>query len=88
MFKLYDAQKLLNDIKLIAKSIHIARDENNQTNRIYACGLTEDLLNRLYNDINEMTEGCIQAKEYDGSSNLIEEDKWYLSNLIQAHSVQ
>lgn len=70
MFKRYYTQKLLNDIKLIAKSIHIARDENNQINRVYACGLTEDLLNRLYNDINEMTEGFIEPKEYDGSKKL------------------
>ena len=70
MFKTYDAQKLLNDIKLIAKSVHIARDENNQINRVYACGLTEDLLNRLYNDINEMTEGTIQPIEYDGSGHI------------------
>jgi len=70
MFKPYDAQKLLNDIKLIAKSVHIARDENNQINRVYACGLTEDLLNRLYNDINEMTEGSIQPTEYDGSGHI------------------
>lgn len=70
MFKRYDSQKLLNDIKLIAKSVHIAKDENNPNNRVYACGLIEDLLNRLYNDINEMTEGFIEPNEYDGSKKL------------------
>ena len=50
----YDAEKLLDDIKLIAKSLKIIRDENNPENRKFACGLTEDLLNRLYNDLEEM----------------------------------
>jgi len=70
MFKIYQKQKLLNDIKLIAKSVRIARDENNQNNRVYACGLIEDLLNRLYNDIEEITEGFTQPNEYDGSRKL------------------
>lgn len=70
MLNTYDASKLLNDIKLIAKSVKIARDENNPENRVYACGLIEDLLNRLYNDIKEMTENNINNEEYDGSGNL------------------
>jgi hypothetical protein len=70
MFNKYEQQKLFNDIKLIAKAIHIARDENNSVNRTYACGLVEDLLNNLYNNINEMTEGNILPVEYDGSKKL------------------
>lgn len=50
----YDYEKLLDDIKLISKSIHIVRDENNPVNRNYACGLVEDLVTRLYRDIKEM----------------------------------
>lgn len=73
MFKIYQKQKLLNDIKLIAKSVHIARDENNQNNRVYACGLIEDLLNRLYADIEEITEGFVEPKEYDGSGKIQKE---------------
>ena len=73
MFKIYQKQKLLNDIKLIAKSVHIARDENNQNNRVYACGLIEDLLNRLYCDIEEITEGFVEPKEYDGSGKIQKE---------------
>ena len=42
---------ILDDLKLICKSIKIIRDENNPENRKYACGLTEDLVNRLYRDI-------------------------------------
>ena len=73
MLNIYDSTKLLNDIKLIAKSVKIARDENNQDNRRYACGLIEDLLNRLYNDILEMTKNNKDRnKEYDGSGNLKE----------------
>ncbi len=46
-----DFNYLLDDLKLICKSIKIIRDENNPDNRKYACGLTEDLVNRLYRDI-------------------------------------
>lgn len=74
MLNKYDSTKLLNDIKLIAKSVKIARDENNQDNRKYACGLIEDLLNRLYNDLKEMTEGNQTSIEYDGSGNLKEKE--------------
>jgi len=52
----YDFEKLLDDIKLISKSIKIIRDENNPDNRNYACGLANDLISRLYKDIKEMTD--------------------------------
>ena len=70
MLTKYDSSKLLDDIKLISKAVKIARDENNQDNRKYACGLIEDLLNRLYSDIVEMTKKVIKTSEYDGSGNL------------------
>ena len=73
MFKSYDSQKLADDIKIIAKAIHIARDENNPDNKNYAVGLVENLLNRLANDISEMTEGFVQPTEYNGTVNLTEE---------------
>ena len=70
MLTKYDSTKLLDDIKLISKAVKIARDENNQDNRKYACGLIEDLLNRLYNDIVEMTKKINKTSDYDGSTNL------------------
>jgi len=75
MLNRYDSTKVLDDIKLIAKAVKIAREENNPQNRVYACGLIEDLLNRLYNDILEMTENNINKQEYDGSGNLKENEK-------------
>lgn len=72
MFKQYDAQKILNTIKLISKAVRIARDENNTENRKFACSLVEDLLNVLYREIDEITEGAVLPKEYNGSSNLSE----------------
>jgi hypothetical protein len=70
MISSYDRGKLLDDIKIIAKAVKIAREENNPDNRKYACGLVENLLNRLYNDITEMTKGDNQTEEYDGSSQI------------------
>jgi len=52
----YDFEKLLDDIKLISKSIKIIADENNPDNRRYACGLAEDLVSRMYRDIKEMSD--------------------------------
>jgi len=72
MFKKYDATKLLDDIKIISKIVKISRDENNPENRNFDCSVVEDLLNRLYNDINEMTKGYVEPEEYDGSNNLEE----------------
>lgn len=46
---------LLDDIKLISKSIQIVKEENNPENRKYACSLTEDLVNRLYTDILQLS---------------------------------
>ena len=50
----YDFEKLLDDIKLISKSVKIVTEENNPENRRYACSLVEDLVSRLYRDLKEM----------------------------------
>lgn len=50
-------EKLLDDIKLISKAVKIVRDENNPENRKYACGLVEDLVNRLYDDMQDLRNG-------------------------------
>ena len=69
-FKKYDSTKLLDDIKIISKSVRIVKEENNPDNRKYACGVVEDLLNRLWNDISEMTEGFVQPDQYDGTGHV------------------
>lgn len=50
----YDYEKLLDDIKLISRSVSIILNENNPDNRKRAGILTEDLITRLYRDIKEM----------------------------------
>jgi len=50
----YDYEKLIDNLKLITKSIKIIRDENNPENRRFACGLTEDLVDHLFRDIKEI----------------------------------
>jgi len=60
----YDYQKLLDNLKLISKSIKIIRDENNPDNRKFACGLTEDLVDHLYRDIREIAG--VEQNDHDG----------------------
>lgn len=74
MFKKYDSQKILDDLKIIGKAITIARRENNPENKDYAFGLVENLLHRLGNDIMEMTEGFNQPNTYDGTGELKNEN--------------
>ena len=62
--KKYDYQKLVDNLKLISKSIKIIRDENNPDNRRFACGLTEDLVDHLFRDIKEIAE--IKQENHDG----------------------
>lgn len=62
MLNKFQYEKILDDLKLITKSVKIIREENNPDNRKYACGLTEDLINRLYRDITEMKD----KKEING----------------------
>lgn len=64
-----DYEKVLDDLKLVSKSIKIVRDENNPDNRRFACGLTEDLVNRIYRDITEMYDvgvGKTPSQSFDG----------------------
>lgn len=49
--KQLEFEKLLDDIKLIAKASKVVCDENDQIKRQYAFGLVSDLVDRLYNDI-------------------------------------
>jgi hypothetical protein len=51
-----DYERLLFDIDIIKDGVQIMRDENNINNRNFACSLIEKLVNKLYNDIQEMTE--------------------------------
>lgn len=52
----YDFEKLLDDIKLISRSVGIILNENDPENRKRAGLLTEDLVSRLYRDLKEMTK--------------------------------
>lgn len=70
MLNLYDATKLKNDLKLMIRANKVVAEENNDSKRLFAMQLVEDIGNRIMNDIDEMTEGFIQSQEYDGSSKL------------------
>jgi len=48
-----EIENLLDDIKLIAKAVKVMSQENDQLKRQFVLGLVEDLVNRLYNDIEE-----------------------------------
>jgi hypothetical protein len=56
MLNVKELEKLGDDIKLIAKSVKVMGQENDQIKRQYAMGLVEDLVNRLYNDLCELKE--------------------------------
>jgi len=43
--------RLQDQLKCIVKTIKIVRDENNPSNKLYACGLAVDLLNHFYRDL-------------------------------------
>ena len=62
----YDFEKLLDDIKLIARSVQIVIKEDDVAKRKYAGLLTENLLTRLYRDIREMYDEMPQDKGYGG----------------------
>jgi len=51
MIKKVDYEKILDDLKLIAKASKVVCDENDQIKRSYAFGLLSDLVDRLYTDI-------------------------------------
>jgi len=52
----HDHDKLIFDIAVIKDSVQIVRDENNPTNREFACNLVEKLVNKLFSDMQEMKE--------------------------------
>ena len=60
----YDYHKLIDNLKLISKSVKIIRDENNPDNRKFACGLTEDLVDHLYRDIKEIAD--VKENDHNG----------------------
>jgi len=51
-----DYTRLLDDIKLISRSVKIMCEEDNYEKRKYDFILSEDLINRLYEDIKEISE--------------------------------
>ena len=69
-FTRYDATKILDDLKLLAKAIQVVADENNDQKRQFAKGLAINIATRLENDVEEMTHGFIQPKEYEGTGKL------------------
>ena len=74
MLNKYDASKLKNDLKILARAIKVVADENDQTKRQFAKLLAEDIGNRIMNDIDEMTDNIQLTSDYDGSGNLKESD--------------
>jgi hypothetical protein len=52
----YDKEKLFHDLKRIAKGFRILRDEDKKDRREFMCQLLQDEFDRLYQDIEEMTE--------------------------------
>ena len=56
MLNIKEIENLLDDIKLIAKSVKVMGQENDQLKRQFALGLVEDLVSRLYNDVEERRE--------------------------------
>ena len=51
----YDREKLLHDIKRIAKGVKIIADEKIEERRNFIASLIQDEVDRLYQDIEEMT---------------------------------
>ena len=51
-----ELEQLLDDVKLISKAVKVMGNENDQIKRQYALGLVEDLMNRLYSDLQNLTE--------------------------------
>jgi len=52
----YDYEKLLDDLKLVSRSIKITVEEKNYIKRKYNALLTDNLMTRLFRDIKEMHE--------------------------------
>lgn len=52
----YDKEKLMHDIKRLSKGCRILRDEEKPDRREYICQLLQDEIDRLAQDIDEMTD--------------------------------
>lgn len=61
----YDYTKILDDLKLISRAIHVVARETNDTNRKEAELLACDIVDRMFRDIKEMKEDFIPT-EHDG----------------------
>ena len=59
----YNYEKLLDDIKLISRSLKIAIYESSKKKREFAGILTENLMTRLFRDIQEMHDGNLKNKD-------------------------
>ena len=51
-----EMQKLLHDLKRASKAIELIRDEENEKKRHLLAGLITDELDRMYQDLGELTE--------------------------------
>lgn len=51
-----ELEPLLDDVKLISKACKVMGDENDQLKRKYALGLVEDLVNRLFHDLEKLVK--------------------------------
>ena len=69
----YDFQKLIDDIKLISRSIKIVVEEDDYTKRKFDALLTENLMTRLFRDIKEMHE--IAPDNNRGYGGYLDEEK-------------
>ena len=52
----YDREKLLHDIKRVSKGIKIMVSERNKEKQEFIGSLLQDEVDRLYQDVEEMTE--------------------------------
>ena len=51
-----ELEPLLDDIKLISKAVKVMGQENDQIKRVFAMGLVQDLVDRLFNDMNKLVQ--------------------------------
>ena len=69
----YDYEKLLDDLKLLSRSVKIVVEEKNYTKRKFNALLTENLMTRLFRDIKEMHE--IAPRNGRGYGGYLDEEK-------------
>jgi len=57
-------EKLLHDLKRASKAIELIRDEENENKRHLLAGLITDELDRLHEDLEELTENGGKEKTF------------------------